>query len=196
MASQFELDANEEQNEMNNAHIGSNLYLLKLQSILCSSYITTDQCQLVLDKMAASTKSHDREPNSNHQTKFIPIELLCEAKLSPSKSIERVVKSYPNVMLSFMRETFEPGHKYWGTFMSCLFETIEMMEQTDGNSVAYTNYKQSLSEVLSYLVENLPAKDFLSLLPQNGSMGYFGEYIERSMKRHQALELGKSMTVV
>eukprot|EP00794_Sanderia_malayensis_P015270 gene15270-16846_t len=157
-----------------------NSILIKLQSLLSSPLCSKSICEKVM---------HFCEEN------FFPgedsLKLLCYPAIGKtSEAVNFVVEFYPSVMFHYARDVFRHNKEEWKSLLNCLLKTLRenLYEQWNKDT-----YMDALKGTLLKLARLCQPREFLELLPNEGTAGYFVPFIHECYQIHNSMSLRKKI---
>ncbi|CAM1154545.1 Uncharacterised protein g11282 [Pycnogonum litorale] len=147
-----------------------NLYLLKLQSLLCSSLSSDEIKKKVNDKLVPEINGH------------LSLQLLCATTYNDALRLIRESGHYA-VMLQYGIEMFEYDKEKWKVLYNIVLDKrFEAAEESD----EYHVLSCIIQGILGRLSEVLEPSDLVHFIPAGMDQSHFIPHLRRSCDKHQA----------
>ncbi|CAL1547574.1 unnamed protein product [Lymnaea stagnalis] len=168
--------------------------LLKLQSLLCSSRLTTDLAAFVLNQLGSPGDDDQELSTDSDDDKYLDgVRLLCLTKLDLEKATEQIVDCYPSTASSFAVCCFKGSIEKFTYVLRYMETTLKKFQQTPGDPKE-ESYVKSYKDLLSRLTEIFPPAQFLDLLPTDGNLFFLLPFLCSSLKLAHTSKLKRKIT--
>ncbi|XP_032235022.2 Hermansky-Pudlak syndrome 3 protein [Nematostella vectensis] len=159
--------------------------LLKIQSLLSSSFADRALCETMLTEMNGKEFAGD-----------LSIRLLCYPRLDQhKKAVAQILQKCSSILLQYCQDFFQVDLAKWSYLLTVLLEHFqkpvdpEILLDTDDRRVLLGTLKGTLSR----LAELTSPPTLLALLPDEGDLGFFLPYLEQCYRRCTANKLNRRL---
>ncbi|XP_020626407.1 Hermansky-Pudlak syndrome 3 protein-like [Orbicella faveolata] len=147
--------------------------LMKLQALLCSKFVSSELCNIVLSKIEGQ--------KVKERTSLL---LLCLPHVNRhTEAIAVMLDEFPLITLPYAEHYFGQDIEKWSRLVQTLLDLCKEDTNSDDSEFKRETIVVVLKGTLNQLSRIVTPSEFLALLPSDGCLGFFLPYLQHCYSR-------------